>query len=254
MYIELVLIPAGEFMMGSALSPEETARKYGGEARSFADEHPRHRVRITKPFYLGKYEVTQAQWAAVTGASPWSGGPYAKEEPRHAASCVDWSDAEDFLSKLPAGGVGGARLPTEAEWEYACRGGTTTPFSFGADVALLNDHAWYDENAWDIGEKCAHGVGLKRPNAWGLYDMHGNVLEWCLDGKRYYTSSDQTDPRGPSGGSRVLRGGSWGDDPRGVRCAVRDDHDNPYGPHSGRVPRRVATGGFRVLFRVPSAR
>jgi len=222
-HMELVLIPAGQFMMGS---------ENGGD-----DEQPVHQVRITKPFYVGKYEVTQAQWEAVVGSQPWKGGSYAKANPRHAASYVRWDDCQEFVKKLSAATRGQFRLPTEAQWEYACRAGTTTRYSFGDDAAKLEDYGWYDDNAYDIGEKYAHGVGLKRPNPWGLYDVHGNVWEWCQDHKRTYTNAAQTDPQGPEGSFRVLRGGSWDPGTTGARSARRVDS-----PHRGPWFRR----GLRV--------
>ena len=126
------------------------------------------------------------------------------------------------------------RLPTEAEWEYACRAGTETAWSFGNDVKVLGDYAWYDKNAWDIGEQYAHQVELKKPNAFGLYDMHGNVFEWCKDfcGEDYYHQLHEKDPQGPTPGDlglHVLRGGSWGEDARITRAAHRylsDDDAN----------------------------
>ncbi|MFM7926023.1 MAG: formylglycine-generating enzyme family protein, partial [Planctomycetaceae bacterium] len=114
------------------------------------------------------------------------------------------------------------RLPTEAEWEYACRGGTKTAFSFGDDEAELGKYAWFEGNVWGIGEKYAHRVAQKLPNPYGLFDMHGNVWEWCSDWFGHYPSTPLTDPRGPDAGSfRVLRGGSWVDEPSFVRCAYR---------------------------------
>ena len=196
--IELVLIPAGTFWMG--VSP--------GDEEARDDEKPRHRVTISRPFYLGKYEVTQGQWVKVMGSRPWSGETYARDRADHAASYISWNDAMEFCRAT------GFRLLTEAEWEYACRAGTTTKFCFGDSDSELGEYAWYDGNAWDRDEKYAHVVGRKKPNAFGLYDMHGNVWEWCSDWydseaySRY--SGGVTDPSGPSTGEyRVLRGGSW---------------------------------------------
>ena len=218
--MHFVFIPAGEFMMGS---PENEKDRFGGEG-------PVHKVKITKPFYLGKYEVTQAEWQQVTGEEPWSGERYAKANPRHAVSYVSWHDCQEFVKKLKAevrssrfSGSSEERaetrttnlsfaLPTEAQWEYACRAGTQTRFCYGddADYRQLKDYAWFDDNALDVGEKYAHPVGQKKPNAWGLYDMHGNVWEWCQDWYGDYPSSSVSDPSGPTGGGvRVFRGGSW---------------------------------------------
>jgi len=191
--MDFVLIRPGEFLMGSPDS----------EANRSDDEGPQHNVRITKPFYMGKYEVTQAQFLAVTGRDP----AYFKGADNPVES-VSWSNAEDFCRKLGQEAGREARLPTEAEWEYACRAGTTTAFSFGDGTSGLGDHAWYSGNS---GGK-SHPVGQKEPNAWGLYDMHGNVWEWCQDryDNHYYQATPASDPTGPPGGySRVLRGGSW---------------------------------------------
>lgn len=184
------LIPAGSFMMGS---------EYGRP-----NEMPVHKVAISKPFYMGVYEVTKPQWQAVMGSNPcYFVGSY------HCPVVnVSWGDVQWFIEKLNIKeGAYKYRLPTEAEWEYACRAGTRTDFSFGDDVARLGEYAWYDKNAGNT----THLGGKKKPNPWGLYDMHGNVWEWCEDwyDKDYYSQSPQVDPKGPDSGShRVLRGGS----------------------------------------------
>jgi formylglycine-generating enzyme required for sulfatase activity len=187
--MEMVLVPAGSFMMGS---DERTCDK------------PVHKATITKPFYLGKYEVTQEQWEAVMGSNP-SGF----KGPKNPVETVSWDDCQVFLVKLNAktGGQGGKFvLPTEAQWEYACRAGSTTQYCFGDDEARLRDHAWYRANS----ESKTHPVGKKKPNAWGLYDMHGNVWEWCQDWYGAYGAEAVTDPSGPATGStRVFRGGNW---------------------------------------------
>jgi formylglycine-generating enzyme required for sulfatase activity len=194
--LDMVLIPAGEFMMGSPESDKDTVHH----------EKPQHRVRITKPFYLGKYLVTQAQWEAVMGNNP----SYFKG-PRNPVEDVSWEDCRGFVEKLNAKsppGEGKFQLPTEAQWEYACRAGSTTRYCFGDDEKQLGEYAWYGANS---GSK-THPVGEKKANAWGLYDMHGNVWEWCQDwfDARYYAKSPTDDPTGPAGGAyRVYRGGSW---------------------------------------------
>jgi sulfatase modifying factor 1 len=206
-------IPAGTFTMGSPAT--ETDRQ---------DNETQHPVTITKPFYMQTTEVTQGQWKEVMGTEPWKGEQYVKEGPNNAATYVSWDDAVAFCKKLSEKESKTYRLPTEAEWEYACRAGTETTWNFGDDEKALGDYAWYRENAWDIGEAYAHQVGLKKPNAFGLYDMHGNVFEWCHDyyGEDYYKQSPAKDPTGPtSGSSRVLRGGSWGLDSRVTRSAFR---------------------------------
>ena len=192
--MEFVLIPAGEFLMGSDKGKDPNARN---------DETPQHRVSISKPFYLGKYEVTQAQWEAVMGNNRWYIG---RSNP---VNSVSWENVQKCIKLLNAKeGHNRYRLHTEAEWEYAARAGTTSTYYFGDDADSLGRYAWCGDNS----EGKIHPVGQKEPNAWGLYDMHGNVFEWVQDryGKRYYLSSPGTDPKGPSSGLyRVMRGGSW---------------------------------------------
>jgi formylglycine-generating enzyme required for sulfatase activity len=195
---EFVAIPAGEFMMGSD----------SGEP----NEKPRHWVRITKAFEMGKYEVTQTQWNAVMGANPSN----IKGDDRPVET-VSWNDVQEFLKRLNARDDGYRyRLPTEAEWEYAARAGSTAD-----KVADLDAVAWYSRNSG--GE--THPVGRKRANAWDLYDMLGNVWEWCADwyGANYYSSSPVDDPQGPASGAfHVVRGGSWDFGPEVVRPSGRD--------------------------------
>ena len=193
-------IPAGEFQMGS--TADEVGR--------FDDESPAHKVRITKPFYMGVTEVTQGQWFAVMKTKPWTGQDHVNEGNDYPATYVSWEDAVEYSRKLSALEGKTYRLPTEAEWEYGCRGGTATSYSFGVNSSLLKNYGWFDENASNVDEKYAHIVGTKQANPFGLYDMHGNVLEWCSDWKRDYSASTVTDPAGPTTGSyRVYRGGSW---------------------------------------------
>ena len=215
MKLEMVRIPAGEFMMGTPDSDKHAPD----------NEKPEHRVRITKPFWLGKYLVTQQQWKAVMGDNPsqFIG-------PKDPVEMVSWDVCQQFLAKLNAtiGKQGGKFvLPTEAQWEYACRAGSAAAFCFGDDESSLGEYAWYFENA----EKKTHPVGEKKPNAWGLYDMHGNVNEWCHDRyddgyvserSRYYANSPTDDPTGPKTGSgRVYRGGDWYRGASGCRSALR---------------------------------
>ena len=206
--MKLVRIEAGKFTMGS-----ETG----------SDEKPVHQVTITRPFYMGATEVTQAQWKAVMNTQPWEGQTYAKAGADNAASYISWDEATAFCTALSKKAGRTVRLPTEAEWEYACRADTTTAYCFGDDSSKLGDYAWYNENAWKKDEKYAHPVGVKKPNAWGLYDMHGNVWEWCADWyANSYANADAHDPKGPATGTaRVLRGGSWGNDPGYCRAAIR---------------------------------
>jgi WD40 repeat protein/formylglycine-generating enzyme required for sulfatase activity/serine/threonine protein kinase len=196
--IKLRLIPAGRFLMGAPDTDENAD----------SAEKPQHLVRITKPFYLGIYPVTQSQYEAVLGSNPsYFGG----DENRPVE--VSWEEAMVFCRKRTdalrsEGGVGTFRLPSEAEWEYACRAGTNTRYCFGDDAAGLDEYAWYGNNSGNT----THPVGQKKANAWGLYDMHGNVWEWCQDWYEagYYAGCPREDPSGPSGRShRVLRGGCW---------------------------------------------
>jgi formylglycine-generating enzyme required for sulfatase activity len=237
--IQLKRIPAGTFLMGS---PD-------GEGRD--DEHPQHRVRITRPFYLGVYEITQAQYEAVMGNNPSeiSKNGFHKDKvagqstDQHPVETVSWLDAVRFCNKLselegrkpfyeidgnnvrvPDWNGPGYRLPTEAEWEYACRGNAPTPtrYSFGDEAASLGEYAWFGEDYY--GKGATHPVGQKRHNGFGLFDPHGNVWEWCWDGydASYYRRSPVDDPRGPEADVyRVTRGGSWYDAPRFARSAQR---------------------------------
>jgi len=221
----LALVPAGEFDMGS---PHDEADRN--------DDERLHRVRITRPFYIGKCPVTQEQWQAVLG-----GNPSLFKGPRRPVEQVSWDDCQSFLGKANAGaGRSLLALPTEAQWEYACRAGSKGRFCFGDSEADLAKHAWYSSSA---GGK-THPVGQKRPNAWGLHDTHGNVWEWCADwyGASYYAASPQDAPEGPRAGqSRVLRGGGWYFYPDEVRCACR---------HSLDATSRGSNLGFRVACRI----
>jgi formylglycine-generating enzyme required for sulfatase activity len=197
--IVFLLVEPGEFRMGST--------------RGNADEQPVHTVRITKPFYLAETETTQQQWEAVMGTNPSN-----FRGPRLPVETVSWNDLQAFVRNLNGGGAGPFRLPTEAEWEYACRAGTNSEYAFG-DVISTNQ-ANYDVHNRTV------AVGSFKPNAWGFYDMHGNVWEWCsdwYDSDYYATCRDGvSDPQGPSDGVlRVVRGGSWNTYPAYVRSANR---------------------------------
>ncbi len=174
----LVPIPAGEFQMGTAVSAGDGKKKVtqppGAEA-----EQPQHKVRITKTFLMSICEVTQGQYEAVMNESPWKEQPLTKEGKNIAATYISWEQAQAFYKALSELENATYRLPTEAEWEYACRAGTSTAFSFGDDGRKLGEYAWFDENAHKAGRQYAHPVGAKLPNAWSLYDMHGNTWEWC---------------------------------------------------------------------------
>ena len=214
--MKLKLIPAGEFLMGSPAD----------EADRIEAEGPQHRVRITKPFYMGVTEVTQGQWFSVMKTKPWEGKEYVKEGDNYPATYVSWDDAIAYCGKLSALEGEQYRLPTEAEWEYACRGGKSTAYSFGSDASGLKSYAWFDENTYKIGEAYAHEVSGKQANPFGLHDMHGNVCEWCSDRARTYRASEAVDPQGANDDPRqVFRGGFWGNSAEGCRSASRSGDD-----------------------------
>ena len=228
--MEFVLIPAGEFMMGAV--PQDK------EARD--NEKPQHKVRITKPFYMGKYPVTQNKWEMLMGNDHSIFKHAGKEAP---VDNVSWNDCQEFIRELNAKEGKIYRLPTEAEWEYAARGGSigsqsnSLIFTYGDNEGKLGDYAWYNINS----NSTIHPVGQKKPNSVALYDMMGNVWEWCEDwfGKEYYKKSPENDPKGPEkGGSRVLRGGSWFNNARYSRLSYRFI----YYPH-----RRINYRGFRLV-------
>lgn len=200
--MEFVLIPAGTFTMGS---PD-------ADGAAEADERPAHLVTISQPFYLAKFPVTQEQWEVVMGNNP----SHFRGNPQCPVESVSWDDVQAFLQKLNAReGRGDYRLPTEAEWEYACRAGMKSP----QHPQDLNAIAWYGTNS----NGQTQPVGRKLPNAWGLYDMVGNVWEWCLDGRREYTRAVAVDPMGPTdaGAARVIRGGGWSNSALLMRAAYR---------------------------------
>ncbi|MHC4480300.1 MAG: bifunctional serine/threonine-protein kinase/formylglycine-generating enzyme family protein [Planctomycetota bacterium] len=234
--VRFVLVPAGEFMMGAS-----------GEGKGFnADQEPEHPVRIMSPFYVSATEVTRGQFEAVTARvldSERRGSGFAD-----LPAAVSWEDARLFCQKLSQRSKDRLtfRLPTEAEWEYACRAGSAELYAFGNDAGppRLGSHAWYRANA----QGAARPVGAKEPNVWGLHDMHGNMQEWCADWyeARYYLSSPVQNPPGPEGGTyKVLRGGSWADGSEELRSA----HRKAVLPQSSRP-----TYGFRVCFDVFSPR
>jgi formylglycine-generating enzyme required for sulfatase activity len=228
--LEMVSLPAGQFLMGSPDSDSDASD----------DEKPPHQVKVNS-FAIGKYPVTQAQYEAVMGTNP----SHFKNNPQNPVENVSWNDAQAFCQKLSQITGKTYRLPTEAEWEYACRAGTTTRYYFGDDASQLGDYAWYDGNS----QKTTHPVGQKRPNAWGLYDMIGNVWEWCednwhdnyigapKDGSAWLTN-DNDYP--------IVRGGCWYNGPDGCRSADRflnprrDGLSNSYGF-------RVVCGAERTL-------
>ena len=206
--LEVVLIPAGKFRMGS---PFSEAGRYDGETQ--------HEVTLTKPFYLSKYEVTQEQWESVMGKN----SSYTKGA-KLPVTDVSWEDCQEFIKKLNENTKGGYRLPTEAEWEYACRAGTTTAYSFG-NFLKISDATYYELKDGRINRNDAriNAVGSYKPNAFGLYDMHGNVHEWCEDWKADYPAGAVTDPKGPATGElRVFRGGSFNDHESSLRSSARN--------------------------------
>ncbi len=225
--MKLVYIPAGSFMMGSGHPATQLAEEYSEGQGRFEDEFPQHPVRLSRGFWMGQTEVTQGQYTAVMNARPWSGKAYVQEDADSPAVYVSWDDAVEFCRKLSQLEGTTYRLPTEAEWEYACRAGTTTRFSFGDSDLPLGDYAWFNGNADQVGQDYAHRVGLKKSNPWGLYDMHGNVFEWCSDyyDEKYYADSPSVDPDGPSiGSSHSVRGGSWDNGQSYSRCSHRSDY------------------------------
>ena len=233
----MVLIPAGTFTMGSPADEQ---------GRRDKNEWLPHEVTITEAFYLGKYEATQAQWKTVMGSNPalYNG------KPNHPVEHVSWNDCQSFIEKLNTLENGTFRLPTEAEWEYACRAGTTTRFSFGDALvcpdlwdycAMANEYMWWGGNdSFRSNVSGTKEIGLKLPNPWGLHDMHGNVWEWCSDGwERPYIRGPQVDPQGSEDGLfRRMRGGGWGSS--AVQCR------SAYG--AGHVPDgRTSLMGLRLV-------
>lgn len=232
------LLTAGKFLMGS---PRDEAERVDIEGRPRAlvgEAESRVEVTISRPFYLGTYEVTVAQYRAFAVAN---GKPLRVPEQTpadHPMVQVTWQDTQDFCAWVSSRCGRTVTLPSEAEWEYACRGGSTTRFYFGDDASQLGDYAWFKGNSGGS----LHPVGQKRPNAWGLYDLHGNAWEWCQDLYAEGGLLGGVDPQGAATGTlRVRRGGGWNDPPFACRSAFR-----------GRaVPEASAWRGFRVLVRVP---
>jgi len=199
--MEFVRIPPGTFKMGSE--------------RGDPDERPLHQVTISTSFYMGKYEVTQGQWQTVMGTNP----SLFPDDPKRPVDQVTWDDAQTFIRKLNAlEGVSLYRLPTEAEWEHAARAGSPSIYSYGNDPKYLGEYAWYRANA----ARHTHPVGQKKPNAWGLHDMLGNVWEWVQDWEGKYPSGPVTDPPGPASGTyRMRRGCAWNNEANVCRVANR---------------------------------
>jgi len=220
--LEMIKIPAGSFLIGSADNDESADD----------DEKPQHRVNLQE-FYLGKYPVTQEQYQTIMGNNPSS----FKDNPKNPVESVSWNDAQAFCQKLSEKTGKKYRLPSEAEWEYACRAGSQTRYYFGDNAELLGQYAWYRYNS----ASKTHPVGQKKPNNWGLYDMHGNVWEWCEDG---WHENYQNAPKDCSAWNdnhsqtnrRVLRGGSWYYSLRYCRSACRRSFGS-----------RINSYGFRIV-------
>ncbi|PIE91485.1 MAG: hypothetical protein CR997_00845 [Acidobacteria bacterium] len=237
--LDMRWIPRGRFLMGS---PESEKDRYDNELQ--------HWVTLSKGFWMLETQVTQEMWETLMGWNPsrFVGSTLPGKPPRGAfkgarrpVEEVSWDQAKEFIEKLNSKGIGTYRLPTEAEWEYACRAGSTSAYCYGDSKSRLKDYAWYDDNSG--GE--THEVGGKQSNDWGLYDMHGNVWEWCEDwyGEAYYKESPECDPRGPASGKyHVFRGGSYWSNARDCRSAARS-----------RLPEDILCRhlGFRVLRNYP---
>ena len=214
--MEFVYIPPGSFMMGSPLDEPERTK-----------EETQHKVTLTRGFYIQTTEVTQDQWQKVMGTDvrrqrdkagrSWQ---LRGEGPGFPMYYVSWNDARDFAGKINRmEDTDKYGLPFEAQWEYACRAGTRKPYSSGRSEIVLGEYAWFSTNAG----MSARRVAKKKPNAWGLHDMHGNVWEWCEDWYGEYPTDTIADPAGPSSGTfRVLRGGSWSSHSSLCRSAFRD--------------------------------
>jgi formylglycine-generating enzyme required for sulfatase activity len=238
--IEMVVIPGGWFEMGNS---------------SIADESPAHKVWVSS-FWMDRREVPQKEFRKYQISDPSH-----FKDPNQPLERINWRDAATYCNERSmAEGLkpcynestwvcnfdaNGYRLPTEAEWEYACRAGTSTRYSFGDDAGRLQEFAWFADSA----ASKTHPIGRKKPNPWGLYDMHGNVAEWCNDryAKDYYSHSPDRDPKGPDKGSeRVLRGGSWKSGPDACRCTCRASD-----PSINDACLAADTIGFRCVRRVP---
>ena len=229
--MKFVWISPGNFMMGS---PKEEKERDANETQ--------HKVTLTKGFYMGVHLVTQEQWQAVMGKNP----SHFKGEKTLPVENVTWEDCQEFIKKLREKDKKPYRLPTEAEWEYSCRAGTKTPFHFGesisTDQANYNGNSTYGDGTQGIFRSKTTPVGSFPANAWGLYDMHGNIWQWCQDWYGDYPQKDVVDSQGPDKGKfRVLRGGSWSHLPWFCRSAYR------YGSVPGP---RLNNFGLRVCFYV----
>jgi formylglycine-generating enzyme required for sulfatase activity len=254
--MKFINIPAGSFYMGSCqlsaaikesdkkadkkrkfmgLPAKEGACPSGASADSDArdDETPQHKVHISKAFQMGIYEVTLGQFKQfiASGRDDLLSDAFMDDNSHGnsaAVTKVSWNDAQAFITWLNKKEGGSSyRLPTEAEWEYAARAGTTTHYSWGDKKSQAGNYAWYDKNSYDVGEQYAHTVGTKKSNPWGLYDMHGNVWEWVQDwyDANSYRNNATNDPKGAeSGRYRMVRGSGWFEIARYLRSANRHGH------------------------------
>ena len=230
--MKLVWCPPGKFTMGSP--PSEQGR---------INNEDQVNVTLTNGFWLGKYEVTQSEWKQVMKTEPWKEKAFTKEGEDFPATFVSWDGATDFCRKLTEQERQAGRLPkdweytlpTEAQLERACRGRTETKFSFGDDESKLGHYAWFLDNTWKAHEQHAHRVGQKKANPWGLFDMHGNVWEWCRD---IYTDKPPggRDPEAKSdentASPRVFRGGSWLDEAADCRSRYRGKKHPDFGNYN----------------------
>jgi formylglycine-generating enzyme required for sulfatase activity len=209
--MKFVWIPPGSFMMGS---PKEEKERDANETQ--------HKVTLTKGFYMGVHLVTQEQWEEIMGRNP----SHFKGEKNLPVESITFYDCQKFIKNLREKDHKKYRLPTGAEWEYVCRAGTTTPFHFGETISTeqvnFNGNAIYGKGKKGIYRNKTTAVGSFPANAWGLYDMHGNLWQWCQDWNGEYPKKDVVDPQGPSTGTdRVMRGGSWNEHPQYCRSAYR---------------------------------
>jgi formylglycine-generating enzyme required for sulfatase activity len=233
--MEFALIPSGEFWMGCNRKDEES-----GSERCINNAQPLHRVVISRPFYMSRTEVTQEQWASIMGEVPLHNSSGMTPAPRHhPVEHVSWNDAQEFLKKLNAHDPERLyRLPSEAEWEYACRAGSRKDYSFGNDEEQLRQYAWYQETAT---EYTTQPVARKMPNAFGLYDMHGNVAEWVQDSymNEYIDGPNDESPRTSRDSvQKVQRGGAFHSAPFSLTCSSRSRSD---------ADERSRYDGFRIV-------
>jgi formylglycine-generating enzyme required for sulfatase activity len=231
--LKLAHIPSGKFIMGSPATEQRSFED------GFKDESPQHEVTISKPFYIGVYLVTQEQYQQVMGKNPSK-----FKVPLNPVENITWDDAVEFCKKLSAKTGKSLRLPTETQWEYACRAGSTTAYCNGDTLDDLKKVGWCSYDGKWGSAKAPKPVGSLQPNAWGLYDMHGNLWEYCADwyAADSYANAKRIDPQGPDAGTQhVVRGGPWNDYPRDCRSAKREKR--PPGSKS-------SSGGFRVALDV----